>query len=872
MAFDIFGSKKEQGVSVLKKYTPKIDPPEIDQKVIDSNVASDLNLTSPDSTAFESDNTDFAEDFGSNIDDRSTSTNSNNPAESSPKPAKKLSMTQNHFRPWDPRLNMMYNNVTQKSVKDPDADGSGATNYATALIGNNMNDPDFLKDMENLKSRIEGKATNTDAPKFYEDMVGSKSVMNPLVMIRYGHLAELLKSNHHLGFIDQEGVPSFSNLSHNFKQRLGEFEQVKVGQKNSNIQLNQTGPNKGYVDTSNLPPEYQHADKNQRIAQDADGNLYYEVDDPNIEYWSNSIGEKITITNDEYKSTRMNYNVGGTILYLRPGTITQEYIDKKIGINYYKLENSIAFFLVGEQGFFRCPDSGEYLYNQDDCTGKGSLKSPTEILEEKTKTELANTRVNLNWSFTGFGKSKQPIEPNWSLPVAIKNIEPTPEELTNPENWQEDPQFLYKWSDFLYCSDYGVKNNRLITLRRFPMPVVDSGKLFESDATHKHMMPVATALTWFGEDTGNSLSGLLDFQAKLEWGEEDANERQDENEIQGNEQPPEVDGLMGNLFKSLSSITQGITGKGGYSTNQEVLAANEWARLDPYKSGKYVNKIFGPVNRITKTKVRKAGLTFDQTLTVNLKYDLLSIGGLNPKAAALEIIANLLALTYTDADFWGGEYRYFPQKHNFPFPGGKAGQDAFYRQDPVAYADILMKDLTGKINEIGNSIANWTKNGFAGIIQGLKGMAMNFGKMLMGKSATSQQNILVFKGLLSGEPIGEWHMVVGNPFNPITMVGNLVCTGLSLGFSDTLGIDDFPDQITATITFEHGMPRDKGGIENMFNRGLGKLHWAFRGSGLPYNNTFSSTDGSDRLTKGGTKKMDKPMSSNSGLQQQLRGQ
>jgi hypothetical protein len=79
-------------------------------------------------------------------------------------------------------------------------------------------------------------------------------------------------------------------------------------------------------------------------------------------------------------------------------------------------------------------------------------------------------------------------------------------------------------------------------------------------------------------------------------------------------------------------------------------------------------------------------------------------------------------------------------------------------------------------------------------------------------------------GLQTGAPTGEWHLVVGNPMNPIAMVGNLVCTGVSIEFGEALGPDDFPTEITATFTLKHGRDRERGEIESMFNRGDGRLY------------------------------------------------
>ena len=89
---------------------------------------------------------------------------------------------------------------------------------------------------------------------------------------------------------------------------------------------------------------------------------------------------------------------------------------------------------------------------------------------------------------------------------------------------------------------------------------------------------------------------------------------------------------------------------------------------------------------------------------------------------------------------------------------------------------------------------------------------------------TAMPSISGMKALLTGEPIGQWHMTVGNPLNPIMVVGNLVCSKMDVSFGDELGPDDFPLEMKVTYTIEHAMPRDKGAIQSMFNRGAGKVY------------------------------------------------
>jgi hypothetical protein len=77
---------------------------------------------------------------------------------------------------------------------------------------------------------------------------------------------------------------------------------------------------------------------------------------------------------------------------------------------------------------------------------------------------------------------------------------------------------------------------------------------------------------------------------------------------------------------------------------------------------------------------------------------------------------------------------------------------------------------------------------------------------------------------LTGAPIGEWHVVIGNPCNPIAMIGNLLCDDVTIEFGDTLGPDDFPTTMKATFKLKHARDRERGEIESIFNRGDGRLY------------------------------------------------
>ena len=51
-------------------------------------------------------------------------------------------------------------------------------------------------------------------------------------------------------------------------------------------------------------------------------------------------------------------------------------------------------------------------------------------------------------------------------------------------------------------------------------------------------------------------------------------------------------------------------------------------------------------------------LMFDKEFTVKFQYEMKGLFGANPKVMFMDQLANILALTYSNAPFWGGEVRY----------------------------------------------------------------------------------------------------------------------------------------------------------------------------------------------------------------------
>lgn len=397
-------------------------------------------------------------------------------------------------------------------------------------------------------------------------------------------------------------------------------------------------------------------------------------------------------------------------------------------------------------------------------------------------------------------------------------------------------KFPYRYSDFVFCKWWKkIPNNYMITLRRYPFPVndsVSSGEEASGNMEKKDTLkPVATMITFLGEESGNKLSSIVGpIETGLKWKDLEA----DIWEVNVSQTGGDVNNPAPSVAKFLGFLTNGGEGT---KTGQPGPS-----QPDPYNNGPYANKILGPINVITTTKKRERGLEFKHSISLVFEYSLRSIGGINTKVAGLDILSNAMLMSTASASFWGGANRFAPNAgfgRADPFLGGPAGKAAWMQGNPDAFFNALKQQFgaIGKnINDVFGKIFQSLGGGdpITGLQNLAKGGAAEYMKMT---TAHAKQTITGLHSLLTGAPVGEWHLTIGSPMNPIMMMGNMVCTGAKVEFSDELGPDDFPTELKVTISLEHGMPRDRDAIESMFNKGRGRIYSLPKG----YENSFASS-------------------------------
>jgi hypothetical protein len=359
----------------------------------------------------------------------------------------------------------------------------------------------------------------------------------------------------------------------------------------------------------------------------------------------------------------------------------------------------------------------------------------------------------------------------------------------------------YEWSDFLWCKNYGmIPNNYMVTLRRFAIPAMD-------DLTDKKRNPspdIARMITWVDGENNTWESVGLKWSHNLVW-------KPLESEIQvvnapegaGNEGGA-FGGLMGNIIKAASWATQP-------GSDQAALSNPKASGFNPYADQ---NKVHGPINVIKEMIIRDKGLKFEQQFTLKFEYELRSIDGVNPKVAMIDLLSNILHCTMNRGAFWGGDIKYIGGNPRAIKPIGDTSKLA--KGDYGGYLTSLVEGVVGRLDKL---------TGGAGLsLEGLGNAAKNLGGSVLanivggGLDKMGRPGVQGVNSLLTGEDTGEWHIMVGNPANPIISVGNIILEKTEILFGGSLGPDDFPTKLTVVCTLKPARPRDRTDIIGMFHK------------------------------------------------------
>jgi len=524
-------------------------------------------------------------------------------------------------------------------------------------------------------------------------------------------------------------------------------------------------------------------------------------------YQDNETGEKVVKNQEIVDEPVINSTIEeagddavnpGSTTYFQPdgegGAITSKYGTNAIDSRKYNIKDGTPDTVSEGQGVKSLYNKWA-LHNYKN-TGTGSPRG-TDAYKNYNKTTLS-------------GGSEDDI------------LNPTARRIVEYASGNGGSGYSYSFSDFIQCEHYGqISNEYLITLRRFAYPVNDdimnvtgldkNGKEFDSSQPD-----LARVLTWMSPALGNDMKEILKFGTSFPW-------KKVESEIQTVQGNAKSRGKLGEMMDSSSlgrAVEAGLNGK---SASEAATIRDKGGGFDPMKET-YPNKVFGPLNVIKEVLSREQGLQFDSEFNLTFHYDLRGYLGTSPKIAFMDTLANILALTYNNAPFWGGATRYTGSGSvGSPFGDSEKLKNGDYAGFMSSLTTQLKSSMGAAFDDIGKAASGLLSGKGINALGDSKIMDNIIGGGLM-KLMNGPQGGQVIQAFLTGDPTGQWHMTVGNPMNPMMVCGNLALQNSSVEFEGPLGYEGFPSKMKLVCSLKPARPRDKGEIESMFNAGRGRIY------------------------------------------------
>jgi len=408
-------------------------------------------------------------------------------------------------------------------------------------------------------------------------------------------------------------------------------------------------------------------------------------------------------------------------------------------------------------------------------------------------------------------------------------------------------QARYKYSDFMYCKELGkISNNYLITLRRFGSPVGDN--IFRNSTQKESNISVngdiGRMITWFGTEE-NKLEDILKYTYNAEWVQFES-ERQE----MASQENDDARGPIGKIVNIFNTKNNEIADKGFTTSGADILLKSLGADVAeaPYANNPAVNgsaydknKIYEPKDTLRSVYEYKGNLVFEHEFTLTFNYKLRGYDNINAKSAFLDLLANILVVTYRTGTFWPGE------QHIIGIPQNIAGWNKAesLMNSVMSEANTLLKNLSeGKpigdsagifAQQVGSmldgvlginveDILKNPKETMESIAEKLKDVSFTNGIKAAIKNKLGRPSIYAFHSYLTNDNTGLWHVTIGNPLNPIVSMGNLIITNCEISHSGPLGLDDFPTELKCVVTLKHARPRDAVDIQRMYTKGRNAVY------------------------------------------------
>lgn len=389
------------------------------------------------------------------------------------------------------------------------------------------------------------------------------------------------------------------------------------------------------------------------------------------------------------------------------------------------------------------------------------------------------------------------------------------------------PTLKLSYADFLYCKKLGAyPNNRLVVLRRFAQPASDD--IVESNEMNIHQSPISVMVTWFN-----------DFPMNIEFGEKwTKNSKGLITQIleSGAE-------LAGGAVGGDSAVTKGLSGAASNSENigNPWLSSLWYGFLSQQARNANIAVDFEKIlpnanpNLIREAKYRApTSIESKISFELNFEYVLRSLKGIDPHIAMHNIIANIIRMgTSTSVNVYprpdvssdANTTDVITDLANGRILNAIEGLLTQIRTFQRQIIENNSENNTNTVDGATNSTINDTSLPNANIAEGNRNDTPKLENFFSRALSLYRFKLIAAMQADTGLPSGNWHVTVGNPFNPIVAVGDLVIANqIKLDFGKELSYNDFPTEIKATVSLESARSRGAQELERIFNAGRGRIY------------------------------------------------
>jgi hypothetical protein len=452
-------------------------------------------------------------------------------------------------------------------------------------------------------------------------------------------------------------------------------------------------------------------------------------------------------------------------------------------------------------------------YNDTETNKVASVSNPVQSQEYREEYDDKDKTYYMNQYIVNKDNVKNFIKSNVNKPYNTTNSNPYIE-LINDTNQEKSPKSLrLKSSDFAYLRDIGVMPlNRLMILRRF-----SDGSYIKSDLNDCNAEPISVVVGWVKKDTN-----MLNFSFNEVW------------KRQGSDDMLHL--LLNKMVKNefgvdLSSLIP-IPGWG----NGFLFGILHRMGLTDYNA---FNLPIGDPNVLKESITRpheEFGLESSFNFELETVYEQKYIAGIDPTAATLEILVNLLRMGTSNVRTIGktGSVLEKGLKRATENPSSSTAWSKLIGDVVMSFTEAINGALTDVETEIYSLINNKmisddaptteTKKQTMGEkstenLSLFRNMLINnpiINSILASTLARYQWPLRGSIGMFTGEATTPWHLTIGNPYAPLLSMNNIYCKNVSVTFGKDMAFNDIPRTIEVKISLEQGRSLGKQEIYSFF--------------------------------------------------------